>query len=101
MAPTTLLGPRTPKQTDQAKDVFRESTSLPIEGQEDFHLAGCVERTLHATGYWPLRSIEVAVQARVVTLAGRVSSYYLKQVAQTAALGVPGIHQLQSDLEVA
>lgn len=100
MAQASLLHLRTRNHTGQATDTLEQAVSLQPEPREDSHLAGRVERALHATGYMPLRNIEVAVCARVVNLAGRVASYYLKQVAQTAALGVPGIHRLQNDLQV-
>ena len=37
---------------------------------------------------------------RVVILGGRVSSHYLKQVAQSTAQAVPGAHQIRNDLHV-
>ena len=63
-------------------------------------LAECVERALRATGYGSLRGVEVTARERMVILKGRVPSYYLKQVAQAAALAVPGGHQIRNDLEV-
>lgn len=72
----------------------------PTQSVEDLRLAESVERALHATGYAPLRSVEVVVRARRILLKGRVPSYYLKQIAQTATLAVPGIHQIHNDLEV-
>jgi osmotically-inducible protein OsmY len=78
-----------------------QGTALPVQqSQEDLGLAERVERALRATGYGPLRGIEVTVQARLVILGGRVPSYYLKQVAQTTALGVPGARQVRNDLGV-
>jgi osmotically-inducible protein OsmY len=68
--------------------------------QEDLCLAERVERALRATGYGPLRAIEVTVRARLVILGGRVPSYHLKQVAQTAAMAVPGTGQVRNDLDV-
>ena len=59
-----------------------------------------VERTLRATGYGPLRGIAVTVHARLVILSGRVPSYYLKQVAQTTALAIPGTRHLRNDVDV-
>jgi osmotically-inducible protein OsmY len=100
MARAALLSLRTGKHTDQEEDALEQPASPPTESPEDLHLARQVERALHATGYGAVRNIEVTVQARVVTLAGRVSSYYLKQVAQTAALGVPGILRIRNELEV-
>ena len=35
-----------------------------------------------------------------LTSGGRVSSYYLKQLAQATALAVPGAHQIRNDLNV-
>ena len=55
---------------------------------------------LRATGYGPLRVIEVTVHARVVILEGRAPSYYLKQVAQATALAVAGARQARNDLDV-
>jgi osmotically-inducible protein OsmY len=69
--------------------------------QEDLDLAERVERALQATGYGSLRGIKVTVRARYVVLGGRVPSYYLKQVAQTTALTVPGVHHVRNDLDVA
>jgi osmotically-inducible protein OsmY len=82
------------------KDAFQTSTRLLEQSLEDLHLAERVERALRATGYGPLRGIEVVAHVRVVTLAGRVPSYYLKQVAQAIALSVPGVDQVRNDLEV-
>jgi osmotically-inducible protein OsmY len=87
-------------RTEEEPDVAR-GTALPLrQSQEDLGLAERVERALRATGYGPLRGIQVAVQARLVILGGRVPSYYLKQVAQATALAVAGAHQVRNDLDV-
>jgi osmotically-inducible protein OsmY len=101
MAPAGLECLPAGKRTDQAKEALQQTASLKAESQEDLHLAGRVESALHVTGYCAMRNLQVSVQARVVILAGRLPSYHLKQVAQTAAQGVPGIHQIINDLEVA
>jgi osmotically-inducible protein OsmY len=93
-----VLPTRTPTATDT--DSVQTAAPLLLQCLEDLRLAERVERALGATGYGPLRGIAVTVQARVVILAGRVPSYYLKQVAQTTALAVPGAHQVRNDLEV-
>jgi osmotically-inducible protein OsmY len=79
----------------------RRTALLLRQSHEDFCLAERVERALCATGYGPLREVEVTVHARLVILGGRVPSYYLKQVAQAAALTVPGARHLRNDLDVA
>jgi osmotically-inducible protein OsmY len=81
-------------------DAGQGTALLRRQSQEDLCLAEHVERALRATGYGPLRGIEVTVHARLVILGGRVPSYYLKQVAQTTALAVPGAHQVRNDLDV-
>jgi osmotically-inducible protein OsmY len=94
--PTALLFLPTREDTDSV----RETAQLLAQSLEGLRLAERVERALRATGYMPLRGIEVIVQAQLVILAGRVPSYYLKQVAQATALAVPGAQQVRNDLEV-
>lgn len=60
-----------------------------------------VERALRATGYLPLRRIDVDVHFGVVTLRGRVPSYHMKQLAQATALVIPGVCEVCNQLEVA
>lgn len=94
-----LILPSQPS-TAEEKDASRTSARLLTQGLEDVRLAERVEHALCATGYGPLRSVEVTVLDRLVVLGGQVPSYYLKQVAQTAALAVPGTHQVRNDLGV-
>ena len=88
------------ERIDEEIDAARGVALLPQRSKEDLCLAECVERALRATGYGPLRGVRVAALARLVILGGRVPSYYLKQVAQTTALAVPGTRQLRNDLDV-
>jgi osmotically-inducible protein OsmY len=67
---------------------------------DDLRLAERVGQALRATGYLPVRAVEVTVTGRVVLLRGRVPSYYLKQVAQAVALDVPGVRGLWNDVDV-
>jgi osmotically-inducible protein OsmY len=75
-------------------------SALQAPSPEAQRLAERVRQALEATGYGPLRRLTVTVLARRVVLAGHVPSYYLKQVAQTAVLAVPGTHQVRNDLDV-
>ena len=59
--------------------------------------AGCA---LRATGFAPLRGVEVTVHGRLVILRGQVPDYYLKLVAQATALSVLGVDLVRNDLEV-
>ncbi len=81
-------------------DAVRAAALLSWPSPEDLRLAQRVAHALRGTGYGPLRGVEVTVHERVVTLGGRVPSFHLKQVAQEAALAVPGAHQIHNDLEV-
>jgi len=78
------------------------STTVTLLGQsvKDHSLAHLVGCALRTSSYGPLRSIGVSVNAGVVRLAGQVPSYYMKQVAQETALGIPGTQQIQNKLNV-
>jgi osmotically-inducible protein OsmY len=96
----TLELPR--QQPDhEGNDPLPETTVLLAHSLLDMDLAERVERALRATGYSPLRAVEVAVRDRRVLLSGRVPSYYMKQIAQSAVLAVPGVGELCNDLDVA
>ena len=84
----------------EEKDALERTGPLVTQRLEDHHLAERVERALRATGYGALRTVRVTVNARVVILGGRVSSYYLKQLAQATVFAVPGAHQIRNDLNV-
>ena len=90
----------TREHPSKEKSLPRETVPLPTQGLEDQRLAQRVERALCATGYGALRTVRVTVSERVVVLGGRVSSYYLKQVAQATALAVSAAHQIRNDLHV-
>jgi len=90
--------PPSRKESDEAR---MEATAVHVaEILEDLRVAERVERGLRATGQMALRVVQVSVCRRVVILRGQVPSYYLKQAAQAAALGVLGIEELRNDLEV-
>jgi osmotically-inducible protein OsmY len=56
---------------------------------------------LRNSGYYELYLVSLEFHAGVLSLQGRVSSYYLKQVAQTLILGLDGVVELNNRLEVA
>ena len=59
-----------------------------------------VESALRATGYLTLRGVDVISHYGIVFLRGRVPSYHMKQLAQAAAAGVPGIREIRNELDV-
>jgi hypothetical protein len=73
---------------------------LRRRGEEDLRLADRVERAPRATGHGPPRGVEVTARARLVILGGRVPRDDLEQVAQAAAMAVPGARQVRDVLDV-
>jgi osmotically-inducible protein OsmY len=90
----------TREQPAKEKYPLQAATPLLTQSLEDLRLAERIERALRATGYGALRAIGVSVTARLVHLAGRVPSYYLKQIAQVTVLTIPGTQQIRNDLDV-
>ncbi len=63
-------------------------------------LAEAVRARLHQCGYLALREIAIDTTGREVVLRGRVSSFYLKQVAQAQAGAVEGVRLVVNQIEV-
>lgn len=59
-----------------------------------------IQDALHLAGYGELRRVQVECDCDAVTISGRVPTYYLKQLAQSIALDVPGIGQIRNELHV-
>ncbi|HVW02513.1 MAG TPA: BON domain-containing protein [Planctomycetaceae bacterium] len=59
-----------------------------------------VLQTLTGSGHAQLRQIEVAIAGATVSLAGRVPTYYLKQLAQSLVLSIEGVESLCNELQV-
>jgi hypothetical protein len=57
----------------------------------DRRLSEQIIQVLRATGCLPLRDLRVFSADGLVTLQGRVPSYYMKQVAQSAICSLPGV----------
>lgn len=97
---TAIPGLPTRSHTDEDWDVLPTATQRPTPSPEDLGLAEQTTRALRATGYGPLRHIEVSVSEQVIHLRGQVPSYHLKQMAQEIALAVPGPHHVRNALAV-
>jgi osmotically-inducible protein OsmY len=87
-------------RTGREEEALRLTAARLAQSVEDLRLAERVQGTLRSTGYRELGNTDVTVQTGVVKLTGRVSSYFLKQLAQTAVQGVTGIQRIQNDLVV-
>jgi osmotically-inducible protein OsmY len=59
------------------------------------------ESRLRRSAYLALRPLSCEFRAGVLTLRGRLPSYYLKQVAQAAVATVEGVERIDNQIEVA
>jgi osmotically-inducible protein OsmY len=96
LLPALTFGPATDYLEGQG------STCRPtvLAWADDGELATQVEQAIRKIGYPALRNVSVSQRDSAVILSGPVPSYYLKQLAQAAALTVSGVERLQNDLDV-
>lgn len=71
-----------------------------ITSELDRRIADTVYQVLKATGYGQLMSLEVHCHQGQVRLEGCVSSYYLKQVAQSVLNSVDGVTGIDNAVTV-
>jgi hypothetical protein len=64
-------------------------------------LASVAFEALLRAGHGRLRWLSVSADGATVVLAGTVPSYYLKQLAQEAVLGLPGVGAVRNEIHVA
>lgn len=74
-------------------------TSAPVVNHNE-ELCDQIRQALRTTGYHSLRLLRVETASGCVALSGRVSSYYLKQMAQSAAMSVAGARRVVNEVEV-
>ncbi len=74
-----------------------EQRAASIEREE---LAVSIKRAVQRETGYGVRNLRVEVDPDGVRLNGRCSTYYCKQLAQHAAMGVPGGDRLTNSIEV-
>lgn len=72
---------------------------LPETMAEAERLAASIERAVQRETSGGVRNLQVKVDGRGVRLEGRCNTYYCKQLAQQAAMGLSGDH-LNNEIEV-
>ncbi len=79
MAPTIEKTTPKPKFTDthEGRDIGAEC------GLDGWAVEAQVRAELRTCSYHPVRSVSCEVRGSVLSLRGRVPSYYMKQIAQT------------------
>lgn len=86
------------------ESAMASSKDGPIEraatSELDRRIADTVCQVLKATGYGQLMNLEVHCDQGRVRLEGCVSSYYLKQVAQSALNSVDGVSGIDNAVTV-
>ena len=65
-----------------------------------FSLIAAISEALRQTGYGQLRTLELQCDGASVTIVGRVPTYFLKQLAQTTAMGVSGVGGVNNQIRV-
>ena len=76
----------------------RVESRVPVDRRES--VSEEVERVLRGSSHCGLRKIRCRFADGVATLSGEVSSYYLKQVAQTIVGQMPQVVQVRNELRV-
>lgn len=66
----------------------------------DAAIRHAAQRALQSTGYRDVAKLVCHVKDGVIVLSGRVSSYYLKQVAQEAVLKLKVAYGIENGIEV-
>jgi osmotically-inducible protein OsmY len=59
-----------------------------------------IAEALRRTTYLPLRQIDLRYEAETIVMQGSVPTYFLKQLAQSTAMTVRGVHQIDNQLRV-
>ena len=74
---------------------------LPETVEEADELAASIERAVQRETGRQIRNLSVEVNRDGVRLRGHCTTYYCKQLAQHAAMAVPGGDRLTNSIEVA
>lgn len=74
--------------------------NVDVRTGRDLDLGPAVQAVLRARGDGRLRAVRVHTLNGQVFLAGEVPTYYAKQLAQHAALSVPGVLRVHNELVV-
>lgn len=62
--------------------------------------ADIAHRLLRDSSYRPLRYLSCTFSKGVLTIAGHLPSFHLKQVAQNAVRGIEGVVRVENKVEV-
>jgi len=83
-----------------------EAAALPILSPNGRHASAeavtssVAQGRLRKSPYVPLRNVSCSFREGVLTLCGRVPSYYLKQIAQSLMSDLPAVREIRNELSV-
>ena len=74
-------------------------TSSKSGGDEDA-IENRIRNSFSKLGYSQLNAVKCTARGDQLLLTGELDSFYLKQVAQSVAIKVPGVRNVQNDIRV-
>ncbi|MEN1680741.1 MAG: phospholipid-binding protein [Planctomycetota bacterium] len=80
---------------------FYRATSAPIHGPQPDGLAERIQERIERRLGPRIHDLKVSIDGKTIRIDGRCATYYSKQLAQHAALGVIEDEQLDNAIEVA
>jgi hypothetical protein len=83
---------------DVEKTAFGATTDALTVGH--WEVVERAEDRLRNSAYRELRNVFCSFREGILTLRGRVSSYYMKQLAQALVAGLGDVRELNNQLEV-
>ena len=99
-APKKRRNPMADRNHPRGRGLAPWEHPLPETVAEAEMLAARIERAVQQQTCGRIRDLRVEVSREGVLLSGRCPTYYCKQLAQTAAMEMPGNFRLTNELEV-
>lgn len=75
-------------------------SSAPDSGTAALSLEDRVRISFEQLGYPQLNAIQCQATGDQMLLTGELSSFYLKQIAQSVAVKIPGVRIVQNEIQV-
>ena len=72
----------------------------PETKSEPLSVVDQIRRTLSCLGYAQLNAVQCVLDGDEVLLTGKLDSFYLKQVAQSVAIKIPGVRNVRNEIQV-
>jgi hypothetical protein len=80
---------------------LQPTVAVPARAPQSRRIAGAVQRQLQQSPYRSIRTLQCEYESGALVLRGSLPTFYLKQLAQSIALRVPGVAAIRDLIEVA